>query len=761
MSPARLPLSGLVVHQWLPRFSPGDAMGAAAVGFRRALRLLGARGDIFATETSLPALVRPMAAFAAVQRSTDVVLYHHGIASPLAGALLHLKCRTGVVFHNITPARLYAGTRLEEPLRAGRAQLAALAGRVDVSLAVSDFNARELVAAGHHDVKVVPLFIEPERFEVGQAEAKLLERLASRGRPSVLTVARVVPHKRIDDLLSLHAELLRISPDATLRIVGGFAKGHRDVQALLARGKELGGVDFAGQVTHAQLVASYRAADVYVSMSEHEGFGVPLIEAMASDLPVLAFGAAAVPETLGGHGLVFDTKHFAALAEVVMLLQRDATVRAKLVDGQRQRAAAFSPEATTQALADALALFVNDAPARRPSKSTSRSRKRVAIVVQRYGEAVVGGAEAHARQVATHLAASNKVEVDVLTTCALHHLTWANELPAGESRDGAVRVHRFEVERARAMRPFNTLSKRLLGRGQDLVTEEEWVTEQGPKSPRLIDAIARAGESHDAIVFFTALYAPAAFGLPLVAQKALMVPTAHDELPMAFQVYDDAFERARALLCNTLEEIEFIKARFPHAARTRVVGVGLEPPRVTADGIDAVRAKFLLREPYLVYVGRLEEGKGVPALIEAHQRMVRQFHDAPVLVLAGGGDLEPRGERIKCIGRVDEKDKWPLLAGAVAAVVPSRFESLSLLALEAFAMGTPVLGNDASAVVAGQIRRSQAGVTYSESNVQTFAEGVQKIGLERALLSKNAKRFAATYTWDKVIDAYLEEFASL
>jgi len=727
-------------------------MGAAAVGFRRALRLLGARGEIYAAETSLPALVKPISAFTPSAR--NLVLYHHGIASPLSGQLVHVEGPTGLIFHNVTPARLYAGNRLEEALRSGRAQMAAMADTVDVSLGVSPFNARELTAAGHRNAQVVPLFVEPERFEAGQADARLLKRLSGGPRPALLSVSRVVPHKRVDDLLSLLAELRHIEPNATLRIIGGFAPGHRDVKALLARARTLGGVDFVGRVTHGELVAAYRSADVYVSMSEHEGFGMPLVEAMASDLPVLAFGAAAVPETLAGHGLVFDTKHFAALAEIISMLQHDQTVRTQLVNGQRKRVAELSLSATARALSDALLPF---APA--PARRSKTKRPRVAVVVQRYGETIVGGAEAHARQVAQHL--SRHANVEVLTTCATDHLTWANEIEAGESRDGTVRVHRFAVERPRHMARFNRFSNQLLGRGQDLVTEEHWVAEQGPVAPGLIEAIAQHGRTHDALIFFTALYAPTALGLPLVADKAILVPTAHDELPMQFHLYADAFERARALLCNTPEERAFIRSRFPHAAPSQVVGVGIDAPAPEPLDVEEFRRRHGLSEPYLLYIGRLEAGKGVPALVKAHQQLVKRFHDAPRLVLAGAGELRPSGQRLQVLGRISDADKWSALAGALAVVVPSRYESLSLLALEAMAMGTPVLGNDASPVVEGQLNRSRGGLTYREEEVKTFIDGVQRLGRERAWFSKNAKRFAQKHDWARVTEAYLSAIDDL
>jgi glycosyltransferase involved in cell wall biosynthesis len=736
------------VHQLIPCFTPGDAMGQAAVAWQRVLRHLGRSGEVYADEVAAPwrSLVRPATELRPA--ADDLVLYHHGIASPLAGRVMHLPCRTGVVFHNVTPARFYAGTQLEEPLVAGRAQLAALADCVDLSIGVSRFNARELEVAGHREVKVVPLFVEPERFTASCADPRLNERLSGSGRPRVVSVSRVVPHKRMEDLLSLHAELRRISPRAELWVVGGFSPGNAAFKALAKKAKALGGVTFLGRVSHAQLVAAYRSADVFVSMSEHEGFGVPLVEAMASDVPVLAFGAAAVPETMGGRGIVFDEKHFAALAELVQLISTDAAMREQLVQGQRARVAELSFAATREALAACL-------PSAR-SQLKRKGRPRVAVVVQRFGEELTGGAEAHARQVASQLAAHAHVEV--LTTCAADHLTWANELPAGRSKDGAITVHRFPVRRQRRMREFNRLSDQVFKAPQDFVTESHWLAEQGPLVPALLEAIATRSNEFDAFVFFTYLYAPTAWGVPLVARKALVVPTAHDEPPLKFGALEDVFVSPRALLCNTPEEIALIERRFPRAARRRVVGVGIEPRPARPQRF---RDHFGIQGPYLLYLGRMEAGKGVLDLVRRHQALVSAFHDAPALVLAGAGDAKVRGTRVACVGRIDDQSKWDALAGALAVVVPSRYESLSLLTLEAFAVGTPVIGNAASEVVVGQLERSGGGVSFELDDDASFREAVRRVGVDRASMGKAGKKFASKSRWDVVVSAYLEEIEQI
>lgn len=745
----------MVVHQLVPSFRPGDAMGAAALAFRQLLRRLGHAGEVYAGEVAngFESLVHPAGALR--PGDGDLVLYHHGIASPLAARMQLWPTKVGVVFHNVTPARFYVGTRLEEPLRAGRAQLSALARTAAFGIGVSALNVRELKASGFERAFEVPLAVEPERFDPERADPLFARELERGGHPLVLSVGRVVPHKRVEDLLALHAELRAVRPSARLLVVGKGDEGHSAYQALRAKADALGGVTFAGTLSHAELVAAYRAADVYASMSEHEGFGVPLVEAMAADLPVLAFGAAAVPETLGGHGVVFTEKRFAALAELVCLLVEDDRFKARVLAGQRERLEALSPAAAEAALARALEVVASPKPTPTPKKPAARASKakpKVAFVVQRFGEDITGGAEAHARAVALRLA--EHAQISVLTTTASDHLTWANTFPAGRTRDGALEVKRFRVARERRMRSFNRLSDERLGVGNDLVSEEHWLAEQGPLVPGLHEHLAKEGRGYDAVAFFTYLYAPTAWGVGLVKDRALVVPTAHDEPPLKLDVFQDVFTLPRALLCNTPEEVELVRQRAPHAARCRVVGVGVEPLKGKGERF---AKRFGIDGPWLLYVGRVEAGKGLPALLAHHKKLVAKFHDAPTLVVAGAGDYPVKGERVRAVGRISEEDKWDALAGALGVVVPSQYESLSLLALEGFAAGTPLLANAMCSVLSGHVERSGAGATFVDA--QEYIDGVRQLGASRVAWGERAKVHAKQYRWSKVIDAWREEIA--
>jgi glycosyltransferase involved in cell wall biosynthesis len=728
------------VHQLIPNFTPADAMGQSAVAFRRALAHLGFSGEIYAGEVASAwhALVKPLPWFQ--PREDDVVLYHFGMASHLSAKVLHLNCKKGIVYHNVTPAAFYRGSRLEHSLLAARAQLSALAEAVDVAIGVSEFNCAELRALGYPHVSHVPLFVEPERFQKAQKTASI----------RLLCVGRVVPHKRVEDVLALFEEVQRIHRSATLTIVGGLAEGNNQVKQLLARAARLSQVCFTGPVGFAELRQCYAQASCLVSMSEHEGFGVPLIEGFAAGLPVIAFGCAAVPETMGERGIVFTEKNFAALAQVVSVLHENQALRRRIVAGQAARLRDFSFENTTTHLKHALQEVT---PKRLAVVGHRRSSQKpnVALVVQRFGADILGGAEAHARQVALRL--KGHVDLEIFTSCAVDHLTWSNAFPQGVTRDEGLTIHRFEVERPRDMRRFNRASREVFEKPNDFVTEALWLAQQGPECPSLLDALAHRQHEFKAIIFFTYLYSPTARGIALVKDKALVVPTAHEEPPLDFLLYRDVFESGCQLLCNTPEEMALIQKKFPRASRASVVGVGIEP--LAGDGQRFV-SKFNIQGPYLLSLGRLEAGKGVLQLVKNHAHLVKNFHDAPTLVLAGSGPERPTGERVVLCGRLSEEDKWDALAGAMAVVVPSQFESLSLAALEAFASGTPVLGNEYSEVVAGQLRRSGGGLTYRPDSMDSFVKVLQHLGARREYFSENAKRFARGLNWNVVIQKYLK-----
>jgi glycosyltransferase involved in cell wall biosynthesis len=306
------------------------------------------------------------------------------------------------------------------------------------------------------------------------------------------------------------------------------------------------------------------------------------------------------------------------------------------------------------------------------------------------------------------------------------------------------------------MRSFNRLSREMFRRSNDRLHEEHWVAEQGPAAPGLLEHLATESNTYEGFIFFTYLYSPTVWGCPLVADRTIVVPTAHDEEPLRFDLYTDVFERARVLFCNTPEEAQLVRRRFAKHAPIRVVGVGVD--RVPGDPT-RFRRKYGIDRPYLMYVGRMEAGKGIPELVKAHRRLWRTDRKAPLLVLAGSSDTQREGPGVRYLGVISDADKADGLAGALAAVIPSRYESLSLLALEAFAQRTPILVNAESDVLCGQVKRSGAGATYEDFD--SYQEGIRRIASERGRMAGRALRYARQHTWPRVISAYRKEMRKI
>ena len=734
----------MAVHQLLPRFHLTDTSTLAAVELQTLLRRLGQDGELFALEREggTEALVHHPDALRA--RSGDLVLLHHDRESSLASRLLHLSCRRGVVFHDLHPVE----PEWDESLQAARAQLTGLAEPGALGIGLSAFATSQLRSAGWTSTSAVPLYVEAERYGPERADAELRKRLDSAAL-TLVAVARPTAGSGLDDLLRLHGEVRRLRPDARLLLLASGGAMPPATRELREVARHQPGVQWLGPLQHAEQVAALRCASVAVSMDERDGTGLRLLEAMAAGVPVLAYGGGATVEMLGGAGIAFTEKRFGVLAELVVRLVTDTALRTDVLAGQERRLRAQGAESSARALASALAdigLTGRPRPAHRPR------RPRVGVIVQRYGPEVTGGAEAHARQIVEHLAPH--WDLRVLTSCAVDHLSWANTLPAGESEVDGVPVVRFPTPGPRPMHRLNALSRRLFGHSLSLPDEERWRALQGPLLPGLWRHLAEEGGGYDGFVAFTYLYVSTAWSVPLVGDRTLLVPTAHDEEPFHFDAYREVFEQPAVLLVNSEEELALIDRRFPGHARARVVGVGVEAPPAAGERF---RSRFGIHGPFLLYVGRVERGKGIPELLDVYARFRRGLAGAPELVLAGESSMAVSGEGVSVLGRIEEQEKWDALAAAEAVVVPSAKESLSLLTLESLAAGTPVVGNAASEVVAGHLERSGAGAAYRDP--ASFAEAVAWVSARRGELSRAARTYARELSWARVVDAYREEMS--
>jgi glycosyltransferase involved in cell wall biosynthesis len=406
-------------------------------------------------------------------------------------------------------------------------------------------------------------------------------------------------------------------------------------------------------------------------------------------------------------------------------------------------------------------------------RSQLRPGPRIGLVVQRYGAEVNGGAEAHCRMLAERLVRSSRVSgLRVFTSCALDHVTWRNHYPPGLSLVGGVEVERFPVPVPHIPVADGLLSFLAAGplRGRSRALDRLWLLAQGPVVSGLPPRLAEVRSAYDAFVFFTYRYYPTVHGLPLVRNRAILIPTAHDEPALRLGIFDELLRLPRAFAFNTPEEAALVEARLGEAPRrAEVVGCGVDlaapppaPDPETACG------------PFLLYLGRIEAGKGFPDLFE-HLEAFRARHRETRFISRTGRPYLGRDLRLLLAGRasvrvpggadasvvhlgfVDEARKAALLRDAELLVSPSRLESLSIVLLEAWTMGTPVLVNGACEVLAGQTRRSGGGLAYLGE--RGFVEALERLlsdGARVRGLAEAGRRFASErYGWGAILERML------
>jgi glycosyltransferase involved in cell wall biosynthesis len=335
---------------------------------------------------------------------------------------------------------------------------------------------------------------------------------------------------------------------------------------------------------------------------------------------------------------------------------------------------------------------------------------KLAFVVQRYGAEIAGGSEGHCRELAERL--SGRHDITVLTTCASDYVTWENALPPGRTVEHGVSVLRFPVARPRRMKVFADLSDEVFEGGASRERQEEWFRENGPETPELVEYLRAHGHEFDLVVFWTFRYYQSYFGLPVVADRAVLVPTAEDDAAINLDVLPPFFDKPAGYMFLTPEEEQLVSSRaYRPLLPSMVVGSGLEP--VSTDGMTRAPLEALgIPQNYLLYLGRVDRNKGCDALLENFQEYATARPDV-ALVLAGPAKMQiPANPRILALGYVSNEVREALLAHARALVVPSWYESLSIVLLEAWNHGIPALVNGRCKVLAGQVRRANGGLYY-------------------------------------------------
>lgn len=357
------------LHQLVAGYSNGDAISNEARVMRDIFRNWGFESDIFCeTNHILPELrteSRPLTEAADAVNSDDVFLLHLSIGSPANDTFLQINCRKALLYHNVTPPDFFRGIneQIASSLARGIEDVKRLAGAAEVNLADSRFNAHELEAAGYKKVQVLPLVLDLERLRKGVSR-KVLHRYHD-GLTNVLFVGRCAPNKRLEDCLAaFHYFQKYVEPASRFIHAGSFA-GTEQYQSLLttvSRDLGLDNIDILSSIPQDELNACYQSAHVFLCMSEHEGFCIPVVEAMVHDLPVLAYDCAAVPETLDGAGVLFNEKRYDLIAEMMGHLARSGPFRDEVIAGQRHRIERYESRNLNQELKNHLAPLISSRP---------------------------------------------------------------------------------------------------------------------------------------------------------------------------------------------------------------------------------------------------------------------------------------------------------------------------------------------------------------------------------------------------------------
>jgi len=423
---------------------------------------------------------------------------------------------------------------------------------------------------------------------------------------------------------------------------------------------------------------------------------------------------------------------------------------------------------------------------------------KLAFIIQRYGAEVLGGSEQLCRLLAERLALQHDVEV--LTTCARDYVTWKNEYPEGVDRIRGVTVRRFASAAERDIESFNKLSEWIYNNPHSRADELEWLKQQGPWCPALIEHLKRHQGQYDVLVFFTYLYATTVLGLEVVPSRSVLVSTAHDEPAIRLGIYKDVFSKPAALCYLTESERRFVQEEFrERPLLEEVTGVGIDipqhnqyprmPARVEAgDGDEAeagapeadedaspdvpahliergvvFRRRHRLYGPVALYGGRIDPGKGCEELLDYFGAYVGAGGEATLALMGVKLMSLPEEPYVRFAGLLSDRERLEALEAATVVICPSPYESLSLLALEALAVGTPVLVNARSAVLVEHCVRSNGGLYYADGD--EFTECLTLLIRDtrlRTALGRNGREYIRrNYRWDIVLGKYERIFAKV
>lgn len=384
---------------------------------------------------------------------------------------------------------------------------------------------------------------------------------------------------------------------------------------------------------------------------------------------------------------------------------------------------------------------------------------KIAFIVQRCGTDMIGGAESLCLNLAEKL--SDFFDIDILTTCAKDYVSWKNHYDEGIEILENIQIRRFKVDYERELKKFNNLSEKIYFQKHSNEEEQQWMKLQGPYSSDLFTFIENNKKNYDLFVFFTYLYASTFYGLPHVWSKSILVPQAHDELPLKLKIFDDVFQKCKGIIFQTKEEKELVEKRFNLSNTVKLIGQGvtdLEEPS------SSIHLKSTLNFPYVLYLGRIDKSKGCDELIDYFLRYKKETQSNLKLVLVGSKIFDFKtNDDIYYLGILSEQEKTFVLNNSAVFIMPSQYESFSISTMEAWLSKKPVIVNGKCQVLKAHCKKSNGGLYYE--NYDEFSECLDFILKNKetsAHMGQNGFDYVKqNYTWKKIVTKYRDFFETI
>ncbi|MCW2391902.1 glycosyltransferase involved in cell wall biosynthesis [Sphingobium sp. B1D7B] len=761
-----------------PAWAHGDGVGHDIDGMARSLLSAGCKVIVHAQHYS------PVFESWRVDRSyvrdlleepATVLIHHHSIGCEENETLLRsARSRIRIMrYHNVTPPEFFEGYSDDwvRSCEGGRRITPDLVRYCTDFSVPSLYDARDLVHAGAPVDRITycPYFHKLEDFDRVTPTSSVLDRLRQDERFHVLFLGRRVNNKGHLHLIRTIAAYVREYDNRiVLHLVGSSDQNLKryddEIRAEISAHALEQNVILYDKLPFADIVAFYKGCDAFLCMSEHEGFCIPVIEAEYCGLPVLAHYRRGVPEALGPTQPWFTSLNYADYARVLRRIRVEPGYARSLGEAGaasvRERFDIAAIQARFLEWTEDLVLADRKGAAALPMAAPSPRRK-IAFIVQRFGRDVAGGAEAFARMYAERLA--EFFDITVLTTTS-KTLDWDSDLAVGSQKDiEKFEILRFPPHHRRNLEQWDAASAQAFA-GE--ISYEEWQFYHGPHVPELRDYLDHYAEDFDLIVnwtymFATSTYAPKVRGrVPLVN-----VPFFHDEMWLYMQGCGANALQYDANIYQTQAEKDLAARAILGIDRKNSIVLGAGVQEAVLDEIRSANTCSPLADPYIVYVGRIEKPKGIPDLLEQFRKYKEQSGSSVKLVIIGrphGMEIEADDDII-LPGFVSEEEKATYIKHALCLINPSHFESFSLVLVESWSLGRPVMVTGACAATTGQVERSGGGFVYR--NYREFAWSLDTLEKDKDLgdrLGANGSAFYETnYRWSRLVPKLRSFFDSV